>query len=119
MAILARPRSFLDPACALLADVVQVSSQKSGLKDGNQATKFTEKNQPNLVESLVAILEGPGRFWDLACALLADVFQVSSQKSAFKARTKIQLNLVDFPASVWAGPEHFLNPVCALVAGVG
>ena len=50
---------------------------------------------PNSVEFWVAILAGPGRFLDPACALLADVVQVSSQKSAFKARTKIQLDLVE------------------------
>ena len=69
----------------------------------------------------MAILAGPGRFLDSACALLADVFQLSSQKSAFKARTTIQLNLVDFSVAVvavWAGPGCFLDPGCALLVDV-
>ena len=53
---------------------------------------------------------GPGHFLDPACALLADVVQVSSQKSAFKARTKVHLNLVDFSAAVWADPGCFFGP---------
>ena len=38
---------------------------------------------------------------------LADVVQLSSQKSASEARAKIRLNLVDFSVAIWAGPEHF------------
>ena len=88
VAVWAGPGCFLDPACALLVDVVQVSSQKSDFKAGNQATKFTEKNQPNLVEFCVAILAGPGRFLDPACALLADVVQLSSQNQPSKLTKK-------------------------------
>ena len=42
---------------------------------------------------------------DSACALLADVVPVSSQKSAFKIRTKIQPNLAEFWVAIFAGPE--------------
>ena len=122
VAVWAGPGCFLDPACALLVDVVQVSSQKSGFKAGNQAAKFTEKNQPNLVELWVAVLAGPGRFLDSACALLADVVQVSNQKSAFKMGTKIQPYLepylVEFSVTVWAGQGCFLDPACALLVDV-
>ena len=58
--------------------------------------KSAFKNSTKLVEFWVAILAGPGRFMDSACALLADVVPVSSHKSAFKIRTKIQPNLVEF-----------------------
>ena len=86
---------------AFLADVVPASSQKS-------AVKIRTRIQPNLVEFWVAILPGPGRFMDSACALLADVVPVSSQKSAFKIRTKIQPNLVEFWVAILAGPKRFL-----------
>ena len=55
----------------------------------------------------MAVLACPGRFLDPARALLADVVQLSNQKSALEARAKIRLNLVDFSVAVWAGPEHF------------
>ena len=47
----------MDSACALLADVVPVSSRKS-------AFKIRTKIQPNLVEFWVAISAGPRRFLD-------------------------------------------------------
>ena len=71
-----------------------------------------------LVEFWVAILAGPGSFLDPARALLADVVQLSSQKSASEARAKIRLNLVDFSVAVWAGPGCFLDPACALLVDV-
>ena len=69
--------------------------------------KLLFKIQPNLVEFWVAILAGPGRFMDSACALLADVLPVSSHKSAFKIRTKIQPNSVEFWVAILAGPRRF------------
>ena len=72
------------------------------------------KIQPDLVDYWMAILAGPGRFLDSACAFLADVVQVSNQKSAYKIRTKIQLNLVEFWMAILAGPGRFLDPACAI-----
>ena len=48
----------MDSACALLADVVPVSSHKS-------AFKIRTKIQPNSVEFWVTILAGPRRFYEL------------------------------------------------------
>ena len=93
------------------------------------AFKIRTKIQANLVEFWMAILAGPGRFMDSACALLADVvqvssqksafsahcllmlFSVSSQKSAFKIRTKIQPNLIEFWVAILAGPRRFLDEI--------
>ena len=65
------------------------------------AFKIRTTIQPNLVELWVTILAGPGRSMDSACALLADVVQVSSHTSAFKIR------------SILAGPGRFdLHATC-------
>ena len=127
MAILAGPGRFLDSACAFLADVVQVSSQKTG-------HKIHGKIQPNLVEFWIAILAGPRRFLDSACALrgsrtfslriacllLADVVQVSSQKSAFRMKCAQQFNQIwlNFGWQFWRVQGAFTctPPACRLHA---
>ena len=53
-------------------------------------------------------------FW-IRSALLADVVQVSNQKSAAKTRTKIQPNLVEFWMTILAGPGRFLDSACAFL----
>ena len=71
--------------------------------------------QPHVVEFWMAILAGPGRFLDSACALLADVVQVSSQKSAFKTGKKINNMWLNFgwqfgwvQDACWTRPAHCL-----------
>ena len=113
MAILPEPGRFIDSTCALLADIVPALSQKS-------VFKIRTKIQPNLVEVwgailtnprrfldkisiqnsqnkkndfLDAILAGPGRFMDSACALLADIVPALSHKTKFAQKiTQIWMN---------------------------
>ena len=76
------------PTCMKLACRLHAAAPRSAAVDAARPTCMK-------VKFWVASLAGPGHFLDAACALLADVVQVSSRKSAFKARAKIQLDLVE------------------------
>ena len=76
------------------------------------------KNSSKFGSILDDHLGGSRPLLGFGCAFLADVVQVSSQKSAFKIRTKIQPNLVQFWVTILAGPGCFLDAACDFFADV-
>ena len=79
----------MDSACALLADVVPVSSHKSAFKIRTKLNQIW--------------LNFGWQFWRVQGAFW--------MKSAFKIRAKIQPNLVEFWVAILAGPRRFLDEI--------